>query len=269
MAERPTPLRVAAGSYHTCALTVGGGVKCWGLNFDGQLGDGTPTSRSTPVNVSGLTSGVSAVAAGRFHTCAVTSGGGVKCWGSNQYGQLGDGTTTHRFTPVDVSGLTSGVIAVTAGYFHTCAVTSGGGVKCWGYNNSGQLGDGTSHTCAVTSGGGVKCWGSNNLGQLGDGTTTQRVTPVDVSALTSGVSAVDAGGYHTCALTAGGGVKCWGLNSIGQLGHGTTTQHLTPVDVSGLTSGVIAVTAGYFHTCAVTSGGGVKCWGYNNSGQLG
>ena len=284
---------LAAGYSHNCVVAVGGGVKCWGANGNGQLGDGTTTTRATPAGVSGLAGGVSKLALGNSHSCALTSGGGAKCWGYNSYGQLGDGTTTQRTTPVDVTGLTSGVVAVAAGYYHTCALTSGGGVKCWGYNSYGQLGDGTTtqrstpvdvsgltsgvvaltagyyHTCAVTSAGGVKCWGYNSNGQLGDGTTTYRSTPVDVSGLTSGVAAIAAGYYRTCAVTSGGGLKCWGSNSNGQLGDGTTTQRSTPVDVSGLTSGVVAITAGSCHTCGVTSAGGVKCWGNNSNGQLG
>jgi alpha-tubulin suppressor-like RCC1 family protein len=285
---------IAAGDLHTCALTAGGGVKCWGQNSSGQLGDGTTTSRTTPVDVSGLGAGViAAIATGGLHTCALTAGGGVKCWGQNSYGQLGDGTTTRRTTPVDVSGLGSGVVAIAAGRYHTCALTAGGGVKCWGQNSYGQLGDGTTtdrttpvdvsglrsgvraiaaggfHTCALTTDGGVKCWGYNSLGQLGDGTTTSRTTPVDVSGLGSGVVAIAAGGRHTCALTAGGGVKCWGQNFYGQLGDGTTTFRMTPVDISGLTSGVVAIAAGSWHTCALTTSGGVKCWGRNTYGQLG
>jgi alpha-tubulin suppressor-like RCC1 family protein len=284
---------IAAGESHTCALTAGGGVKCWGRNSGGQLGDGTTTDRTTPVDVSGLTSGVAAIAAGGYHTCALTAGGGVKCWGRNSYGQLGDGTTTNRNTPVDVSGLTSGVNAIAAGSYHTCALTMDGGARCWGHNLYGQLGNGKSgyhtipvdvsgltsgvsaiaageeHTCALTAGGGAKCWGVNYYHQLGDGTTTRRNTPVDVSGLTSGVAAIAPSQYHTCALTTGGGVKCWGYNSYGQLGDGTTTGRATPVDVSGLTSGVAAIATGSYHTCAVTTGGGVKCWGYNRYGQLG
>jgi alpha-tubulin suppressor-like RCC1 family protein len=282
---------------HTCALTSAGGAKCWGGNYYGELGDGTTTDRHTPVAVSGLASGVAAISAG-FHTCALTSAGGAKCWGFNASGQLGDGTTTERHRPVDVSGLASGVAAIVAATqgdypIHTCALTSGGGVKCWGGNDHGQLGDGTTterhtpvdvvglasgvaaiaagdgHTCALTSGGGVTCWGSNRNGQLGDGTKTDRHTAVDVVGLASGVAAISAAGSHTCALTSAGGVKCWGGNGFGQLGDGTTTNRRTPVDVSGLASGVAAIAAGYSHTCALTSAGGAKCWGRNHYGQLG
>ncbi|MBI5566377.1 MAG: RCC1 repeat-containing protein [Chloroflexi bacterium] len=285
--------RIVAGQLHTCALTTGGGVKCWGENGDGGMGDGTNTDRVSPTDVSGLTSGVTAIAASR-HTCAVTSSGGVKCWGYNFYKQVGDGTTISRSTPTDVTSLTSGVTAVATGSGHTCALTTGSGVKCWGLGSDGQLGDGTTtytsatptdvisltsgvaaieaggnHTCALTTGGGVKCWGNNYAGQLGDGTTTSRSAPVDVSGLTSDVTAIAVGSTHTCALMTIGGMKCWGSNSFGQLGDGTTTDRYTPTDVSGLTSGVTAITTGDSHTCAVTPGGAAKCWGGNTSGQLG
>ncbi len=291
---------IAAGGYHTCALTSAGGVKCWGWNDHGQLGNGQQgcgdvhCSSPIPVAVSGLASGVAATAAGGYHTCALTSAGGVKCWGDNEFGQLGDGTTTDRHTPVAVSGLASGVVAIAAGFDHTCALTSAGGVVCWGYNAYGQLGDGTRtiwrltpvavsglasgvaaiaagglHSCALTSAGGVVCWGYNGGGQLGDGTTTDRYTPVAVSGLASGVAAIAAGGVHTCALTSAGGVKCWGSNGWGQLGDGTTTERHAPVAVTGLASGVAAIAAGYLHSCALTSAGAVKCWGENASGQLG
>jgi alpha-tubulin suppressor-like RCC1 family protein len=290
---------LAAGGYHTCALTAVGAVLCWGLNNLGQLGNGTTgleNNRLTPAPVSGLGSGVTALATGDYHTCALTAAGGVLCWGANYGGQLGDGTTTDRLIPTPVSGLDSGVAAITAGSSHTCALTAVGDVLCWGSNHSDELDNGTSglennrltptpvsglgsgvaaitaggyHTCALTAAGGVLCWGANYGGQLGDGSAADRLTPAPVSGLASGVAAITAGGYHTCALTAADGVLCWGSNWSGQLGDGTTTDRLTPAPVSGLGSVVTAIAAGGEHTCALTAAGAVLCWGSNWSGQLG
>jgi len=133
---------VSEGNNYTCALTTSGGVKCWGFNRDGEMGDGTTADRWRPVDVSGLTTGVAAVSAGGYFACALTTSGGVKCWGAGDWGQLGDGTGTTSLTPVNVSGLTTGVWAISAGHYHTCAVS--GGLKCWGYNLYGELGDGTT-----------------------------------------------------------------------------------------------------------------------------
>jgi len=284
---------IAAGVNHTCALTGAGGVKCWGQNFYGQLGDNSTLSRLAPVDVSGLSSGVTAIAAGGYHTCALAAGGGVKCWGRNYEGQLGDNSTTLRLTPVDVLGLPSGITAIAAGYGHTCVLDNIGGVICWGGNGSGQLGNnsttgslmpvnvsglasgvaaiaaGSNHTCALASGGGVKCWGSNSNGQLGNDSTTQSLIPVSVTGLTSGVAAIAGGGYHTCALSGGGGVMCWGHNDYGQVGDNSTMDRLTPADVNGLASEVTFIATGESHTCASNSSGGVKCWGFNYEGQLG
>jgi alpha-tubulin suppressor-like RCC1 family protein len=283
---------ISAGGTHTCALTAVGGAQCWGANDWGQLGDGTTTGRRIPDEVAGLTSGVAALSTGLIHTCALTTAGGVKCWGENFYGQLGDGSTTNSATPVNVSGLSSGVTAVSAGDLSTCALTVGGGVKCWGSNGLGQLGDGSTtgsatpvnvfglssgvtaisagdHACALSVGGGVKCWGDNHYGQLGNGSMTNSTTPVSVSGLASGAAAISAGGNHTCAVTTNGGAKCWGLNQYGQLGNGTKTSSSTPVNVSGLSSGVSSISAGYIHTCALTTSGGAKCWGNDALGELG
>ncbi len=299
--DTPTPVvglsvgiqAVSAGGFHTCVLTSGGGLKCWGENTEGQLGDGTTSDSDSPVDVVGSSSGFTTLGAGSKHTCAVTTGGGVRCWGGNDNGSLGDGTTTSHHAPADVVGLNATVVAVSAGSYHTCAVTVGGGLKCWGNNVWGQLGDGTKtqrtepadvvglstgvqavsargfHTCAVTTNHALKCWGDNGTGQLGDGTTTASSTPVDVTGLTSSVAAVGAGTDHTCAFRMAGSLQCWGLNDDGELGDGSNSDQHLPVDVVGLGSGVSAVTAGAHHTCALTSTGGLKCWGNNTCGQLG
>jgi alpha-tubulin suppressor-like RCC1 family protein len=337
---------IATSYNHTCALTTAGGLRCWGFNFSGQLGDGTQTNSSTPVWVSGLTAGVASVAAGSDNTCAVTVSGGLKCWGFNGYLQLGF-PGPDQPTPVDRPGLTTGVssagigpgvicalkvdgrmvcwgsnnynalgepsveapttalvaprgvaagvIAMAVANEETCAITARGGAFCWGRQYAHQLGDessfpttaavptplfgtvngaatlaaGESHACRVTPTGGVQCWGGNYAGQLGDGSTSDRLTAVDVQGLASGVAAVVAGASHSCALTLAGGVKCWGRNGEGQMGDGTTTTRTTPVDVDGLTSGVVALSAGSYFTCALTAAGGVKCWGFNYDGQLG
>jgi alpha-tubulin suppressor-like RCC1 family protein len=281
---------VSTGAVHTCVRTSSGGAKCWGYNDTGMVGDGTRIDRHKPVNVQGLASGVADVQAVWDHTCALTNGGGVKCWGHNGDGELGDGSLLKSLTPVSVVGLNNGVQQISLGFDSGCALLNTGAVRCWGYNGNGQLGDGTrtrrrtsvkvdgistavaisagwDHTCAVLSGGGLQCWGSNDQGEIGDGTRHDRLKPVDVSGLTSGVAAVSAGFDHTCALLTGGGVMCWGNNRNGELGDGSTANSQVPVSVAG--SGVGSISAGFNHTCAVTTGGAAKCWGANESGELG
>lgn len=187
---------------------------------------------------------ITAIAAGDADTCALTSGGGVKCWGGNASGQLGNGTTTDSSTPVEVSGLSSGIVAITTGIYHTCALRSSGAVTCWGGLAAEQTDDG----------------GLN---------ATFALTPVQVPGLSSGVASIAAGGFQTCAVSLGGRAMCWGDNRHGQLGNGTTALSTTPVTVVGLASGVLAISASYGYTCALMSGAGVKCWGWNNAGALG
>ncbi len=281
---------ISASANHTCGLT-NKGVKCWGYNASGQLGNATTTNSNFPVDVSGLGSNILAISTGWYHSCALTALGGVKCWGSNSFGQLGNGNTTNQPTPVDVSGLTSNVIAISAGGSHTCALTNAGAVLCWGMGSMGQLGNSASanssspvavtglgsgiksiagggyHTCAITTGGAVKCWGFNNYGELGDGSTSLRNLPVDVPSLTSGVSAITTGEGVTCALLSGA-AKCWGSNTYGQLGDGTVSVRYSPVAVSTLPASVSAISTSGYHTCALVSSSDLRCWGRNNNGQL-
>lgn len=277
-------IAIGAGEVHTCAVITDNTVKCWGGNWDGQLGNGTIGNSSVPTDVSGLSSGVTAISVELDHTCSLTTSGSVKCWGSNWIGKLGNGNYDDSSIPVDVIGLNSRVTAISAGEGHTCALTTSDGVKCWGVLSSnsstttyvpvdiGGLDDGVTAisagggaTCALTLAGGVKCWGQNGDGQLGNGTTTDSTTAVDVIGLSSGVIGIGVGREHTCALTSARAVKCWGDNSRGQLGNGTTTSSLSPVDVSEL-SGVTAISTGAYHTCVLTTTGAVKCWGDNAKG---
>ncbi len=248
-----------------------------------------------------------AISAGFAHTCAITAATGrVKCWGANEHGQLGDGTTRDSAVPVDVP--LSGATAIAAGYAHTCAA-AGGGVRCWGDNTTGALGDGTTvgraspvpvpglagvvalaagggansgtaptyygHTCALDDAGGVRCWGGNESGQLGNGAAMlpapPQPSPVRVVGLPS-AAAIAVGDRHTCAV-AGGGVLCWGADFAGQLGDGATVNRATPAAVHGLGAGAgaLAVAAGAAHACAIAGAAGsetLACWGSNSDGQV-
>jgi alpha-tubulin suppressor-like RCC1 family protein len=282
---------LASGANHNCAVTSADSVVCWGRNDWGQLGNGTTTSSSKPVAVTGLPEDVRTVSAGHSYACALTEGGAVWCWGSNKSGQLGDGTTTDSHVPVQVGGLDSDVVAISAGDYHICALTSAGAVKCWGQGRAGALGDGQSHssstpvnvaglssgvtaisaggfhTCAILTDASAKCWGLNEYGELGNGTTGLEPRPVDVTGIGS-VAQISAGAVHTCAVTTAGAAMCWGFNHWGQLGNASIEDSSSPVQVSGLTSGVRSIDAGAYHTCAVSDEGS-SCWGQNWLGQFG
>ncbi|MBN1440887.1 MAG: Ig-like domain-containing protein [Anaerolineales bacterium] len=280
---------------HTCALTTEGGVKCWGSNYAGELGNGTTEPSYSPVDVTGLASGVTKIVTGYRFTCALTEGGGVKCWGLNIEGQMGDGTCMGYSTvPFDVPGLSSGVIALSAGLDHACAVLGDGTMKCWGANLYGQIGDGTYennrcspvdvvglgadavdvslgfyYSCALTTAGGVKCWGLNTTGCLGNGTDENSLTPSDVIGLSSGVFLISAGEGNTCALTAGGGLKCWGSNTYDQLRSGIGSYSNVPVDRLEYPSGLLFLSVGSQDICVITGAHMLNCWGYNWYGEIG
>lgn len=293
---------LAAGEGHACA-TIDGGVQCWGSNNVGQLGNGTTEASLLPAFVIGLGShsGATGVAAGYGHSCAIAEGG-LKCWGDNTTSQLGTGDQVPSTTPVQAIGLNSGVTAVAAGTSHTCAVVDGG-VQCWGDSGGGKLGTpagsdssrpvsvvglgpnsgasavavGTSHTCAIVNGS-VLCWGWNGDGQLGNGNNDPSTTPIAVLGPLDGhVVALAAAYHHTCAALDSGQMYCWGWNSYGQLGDGTSNNSSSiPRLVASLPSGVSSIAAGgsydgftaVSHTCAA-AGTDVRCWGANPFGQLG
>ncbi len=289
---------VAAGTLHSCAILSDGTVRCWGENAAGELGNGTTKNSPTPVAVAGL-SGAMAVAVGDYnsligcHSCAALSDGTVQCWGTNISGELGNGTTSTPAvgTLVNVSGV-SGATAVIAGNGYSCALLSDGSVKCWGGGAVGQnsatpsvvpglnggvamVAGGQDQACALFPDGTAKCWGYNGSGQLGNGTKIDSSTAVTVSGLSGATSIAAAFSNNgtdgdTCAVLAGGTVQCWGDNSYGQLGNGTTTtpDAGTTALVSGLSSAT-AVIAGEGYACALLSNHSVQCWGNNGNGELG
>ena len=308
---RPVPvagglrfLLVSAGFDHSCGVTTQNQIYCWGSNARGQLGDGSFHDRSTPVLVSGqppLSLRFRFVSAGYVHTCAIHLSDSAWCWGNNDNGRLGDGTTAEHLWPAPVQG---GLLfrRIAAGGFHTCGVTTDSRAYCWGRNEQGQLGDGTltsrhkpvpvaggrsfrwvttnsanisfkwqSATCGVSGGGRAYCWGSNLHGQLGDGSHTQRTTPVAVKGGLS-FAQVNTGGGHSCGVTGSNLAYCWGYNGRGQLGDGTLTERITPRAVTGGHLFRAVPTAGGYaggHACGLTTGDAAFCWGLNAFGQVG
>ena len=298
---------ISAGGSHSCALLSGGTVQCWGLNHEGQIGNGETSNVWIPTTVAGVSNAI-AIATGGYHTCALLSGGSVECWGKNAFGQLGNSSTEScaesgqpsseesfpcSTKPVAVAGITNAT-ALTGGDDFTCALLADGTVKCWGTNDFGQLGNDTTEqctiirsstsysepcsttpitvsgiagataisagyydTCAVLAGGTIQCWGDNMSGQLGNSASPRSspVVPVAISGITN-ASAVSIGSQNACALLADGTVECWGG---GNLGNGSTAQSLVPVSVVGVANAT-AVSNGS-PNCVLLTGGKVQCWG--------
>lgn len=292
-----TSLAVGGGTTYgfMCAVFGDTSAKCLGYNSTSYtLGDGVTSTSPTFITPTGFDTGVKSVAAGYAHGCGLFLDGSVKCWGYNTYGQLGNGNTTTQKSPVVVSGLT-GATALASGYYTVCAL-KGDAAYCWGYNSDGQVGDGTTvaknvptlvipsgvaqiapgyyHTCATMTDGTAKCWGDGVNGSLGNGGSTDVGTPTAVSGIDgvagglTNVAEVCSGYQFSCARLNDGKVACWGYNTSGQLGNGTTSNSNVPKEVSGITT-ASKLTCGYYHACAIVTGGTVKCWGDNAYGQIG
>ncbi|SEU39323.1 RCC1 domain-containing protein, partial [Stigmatella erecta] len=292
-----------------------GTMRCWGYNNVGQLGYGNTFNigDNEKPYVAGdvaLVGTATKIVTGYSHTCALMDTGLVRCWGNNQYGQLGYNTTQHvgdgeaiaSYGYVNVGGI---VVKLAAGDNHTCALMDTGKVRCWGLNNSGQLGYGNTqnvgdneqpwsvgdvnvggtvkdivagwgHTCALMDTGKVRCWGYNGYGQLGYGHTNSigdNELPMTAGDINVGgnVLQLSANYYATCALLTTGFVRCWGYNGYGQLGYGHTNTVSVPANAGDVSTGgkVLQVSAGLYHTCALLSSGGIKCWGHGAEGRLG
>ncbi len=275
---------ISAGKFHSMALKSNGGVSYWGRGYCYGF-----TDNAAPVDNSSLASDVVAVAAGFAFCLALKADGTVKSAGNDSVGELGnDATANYSSSPVDVLGAT-GIVAISAGDTHALALKSDGTVIAWGYNNVGQLGDGTSgnyrltpvvvtgaknivaisagyeHSLALKSDGTVLAWGSDDSGQLGDGGSfISSSTPVAVSSVASGIVAISAGRSHSLALKADGTLLQWGLRQAGSFANADPA----PLPVPN-TTGIIAISAGGFHSLALKTDGTVLAWGYNNYGQLG
>jgi alpha-tubulin suppressor-like RCC1 family protein len=295
--------RLAVGASFTCNIVLDGSIKCWGQNDNGQLGDGTYDDNFIPSPTVSLGVGRTAVSitAGAAHICALLDDSSLVCWGSNQYGQLGDGTTDHRTTPTEVSSFPTGLlpVSISAGASHTCAILDDGTIWCWGNNALGRLGDGTvddrltptitqslgpgrtaievaggtGHTCAILDDNSVKCWGFNYWGQIGNGGNTDLYTPTSTGMILA--TQITANWYTSCGLIPGGYVACWGKNVHGQLGDGSNTNQNYPTLTGSFGTGLSATSisrggSSSSHTCAIINDGSIQCWGsYNQFGVIG
>ena len=282
-------IAIAAGANHSLAIRNDGTVWAWGENSGGQLGDGSTTSQTIPVRVTGLPTSAIQVAAGEMHSVALLSDGTVWSWGDNSRGQIGEGTTTQKKTPVQASGL-SGIAMIAAGANHTLAQSTEGTVFAWGDNSKGQagvMGGGTvttptvivlvSKALGISAGGDfsvarfthgtIRTWGGNDYGQLGIGRKDNygHASPQIVSLID--IADIAAGGSHVVALKSDMALLAWGSNSSGQLGDGSTLNRYRAIMIGSKT--VVSVAAGYKHTVALESDGTVYSWGLNSEGQLG
>jgi len=282
-------LRVTTGYYHTCAILQGGSVKCWGYNGYGELGDNSNIDSYSPKKVLGLVAPVTHLTSGYEFTCALLSTEKVQCWGFDDYGNWPGSKNGTKLTAYTIPGL-SGVVSVSAGGYTMCVVLNTGIVKCLGGNDDGQFGTGYTGlrtnnpvqvfevvgaievsvgdyyvACALLNTGRVKCWGYNYYGMLGSGgEDTYRLIP-QFDAISIGV-----GYFFSCALLSVGEVKCWGDNTYGELGNPVgTTISLTPVTVTGLSSGVVSLQVASYGGCAVLKNSTIVCWGFGLEGEVG
>jgi alpha-tubulin suppressor-like RCC1 family protein len=282
---------LSAGADHACAIDEADRAWCWGANATGQLGDGSTTASTEPTPVAG-DHAFTVLAAGGSYTCALDDAGLAWCWGGNEFGQLGDGSDDDREEPAPVAGGKT-YVAITAGGGHTCAIADGAvaSAYCWGWNDAGQLGDGSNdsttsptlvvggpwsalaagglHTCGLDASldDRIRCWGWNGLGQLGDGTGIDSNVPVE--AVGGRFTAVTAGAGHSCGLgrNTGGWAWCWGHGTEGQIGDGTPLSAWEPVAATGARQYSV-ISAGGGHVCALAATG-LWCWGDNTAGQIG
>ncbi len=284
---------VTAGGFHSCGVSSDGMGFCWGSNSSGQLGTAASVDEAaSPVDVSGGAT-LLQIDAGAAHTCAVSSQGGVLCWGDNQFGQVGDGTVLDQFVPIEV--LPSGTfVSVSAGGGHTCALDAQGRASCWGRNDRGQLGRpdgeanlvprsvetdrrfltisaGMTHTCAVSTEAMALCWGDNTAGQLGIASASDSFVPVVIEPAYFSVHRIAAGFDHSCAVTLAGECACWGSNSGGQLGVDGPSSARTPLRLPGEFGAVDISVAGDGWSCGLvgrSSLGDAWCWGSNSALEL-
>jgi alpha-tubulin suppressor-like RCC1 family protein len=281
---------ISGSSSHTCGVGPSGAVHCWGSNSFGQLGDGARVNSLVPTTVVGGQVFASVSSSGYFVSCGLEAGGDAYCWGANYAGQLGYDTTYYSLTPTPVSGAPA-LVTLDASYDRTCGLNTSGAVHCWGFKRFHHAGktsfvpqpeasgfvfttitEGDSHACGLTATGDAYCWGANVYGQLGNGATNQQNEESPPVAVLGGLSLVDisVGDTHTCALTGAGEAYCWGDNTAGQFGNGTTNSSPTTLPVpaaSGLT--LASIDAGGWYTCGITQGGDAYCWGANTWGTLG